>query len=103
MNERGIRWTLVLLLALEAALGISGALEIMPWLVAAMAIAVALVVVALPTLGAVGAVPTGVAIALLAAFEPRLQGAFAFGGLAIAVLAYELYRIRARTGTLRLA
>jgi hypothetical protein len=103
MNERGLRWSLVLLLAVEAGLGVSGSLELMPWLVAAISIAAALGVIATPVLGAIAAMATGIAIALLAAFEPNLQAAFALGGLAIAALGYELYRVRARTGALRLA
>lgn len=103
MNERGLRWSLVLLLAVEAGLGISGALELVPWLVAAMCIAAALGVIATPVLGAIAATATGISIALLAAFEPTLQAGLALGGLAIAVLGYELYRVRARTGAIRLA
>ncbi len=94
---------LVLLLAVEAALGIAGVRELLPWLVSAMSLAVALGVIAIPALGGLAAVAAGVAIALLAPFEPELSVAFAASGLAVAILGYELYRLRARTAAIRLA
>lgn len=99
MSERGIRWMLLLFLGVEAALALFGAVGVMPWLVVAMSLACALAVVAIPAIGALTSVGAGVAIVALAPFEPAYQVLFGAVGIAIAVLGYELYRLRVqRTG-----